>query len=126
MPGGFPGNTKGFRSVQSASSIALALNTIMPEQQEGQHDTTAHTSSRRTASSFPEFSLALSMLSNNIRISMTHESFYPSCDDSNEPNAMRDILRISKLDNKQSMKNLLSLKDLTANMFLPIESSGPR
>ncbi|CAI7589927.1 unnamed protein product [Penicillium pancosmium] len=110
--------TQDLESSRNISEIAMALRIFMPEEHEDEHEATARSLSRRTASHFPEVSLALYMLSNNIQFIGSQSSLDSTLGEKcHESMVLRSILQIAKVDNAQSMKKLLSLSDLTAEVL---------
>jgi ankyrin repeat protein len=108
--------TEKLKYIQSVSRAAATLNVIMPEEYEGQHLSVAE-----KLCDMPEqlpllVQITLFLLSNNIRLSAFKNLDNKTSNDwiSGEDVFVMRILRTAGYDNVQSFKNLISLKQPTA------------
>ncbi|KAJ5984491.1 hypothetical protein N7481_006590 [Penicillium waksmanii] len=100
----------------STPAVAEMLRIIMPEGHEGEHLDTAKSLIHGDLDSHV-LSLAFYMLSNSICLNMGQILVDSSVDESRISRIIRYILGLAKLDNIQSMKNLISVDGLTAEVI---------
>lgn len=101
---------------ESTPTVAEMLRIIMPEGLEGEHLETAKSLIHGDLDSHV-LSSAFYMLSNSICFNMGQTLVDPSADETRESRILRHILGLAKLDNIRSMKTLISVDGITAEVI---------